>query len=504
MKKLLTLFAFALVTLTANAQEDIHLSCPDGNHPHAINLGLPSGTLWACCNVGASMPEEYGGSYAWGETEEKSAYDWSTYIHYDISNYTCNDIGSDISGTDYDVAHVKWGGSWHMPSLEQIKELLNICTCQPTVMNGVNGELLTGFNGNIIFLPCAEGKGYYWSSEQYKSKRSDLAYDLWIDRSGIGWNLKTRCEGCGVRPVINGTNNNDHEAYHSVFDDSLEWHHAGISKLPSIEYLRKYNLTEEDLCSQFYDQYNLWGTKEKNGKTYHNLFIYRNRDECGVFLPRELGYMLDYPHGFTDLQLGLREEDGRIYMDKEEYLTLISDGSYWHNIADDTYIPYPETSDGELVLYDFTKQAGDVYCSVEGHETIYVLETDSVVTLDNMIRKRLTLSNGYVLIEGIGCVNSPGLYLYYLNPRAIVSDDNVPYFDYSLMTAVLIRKNGKTINVFSQPFWDMVHDVLADGIREVTVGEKADNNMYLPDGRRIAEKPQKGIYIHKGKKRVAK
>ena len=124
MKKLLTLFA--LVTLTANAQEDIHLSCPDGNHPHAINLGLPSGTLWACCNVGASMPEEYGGSYAWGETEEKSAYDWSTYIHYDISNYTCNDIGSDISGTDYDVAHVKWGGSWHMPSLEQIKELLNI------------------------------------------------------------------------------------------------------------------------------------------------------------------------------------------------------------------------------------------------------------------------------------------------------------------------------------------------------------------------------------------
>ena len=54
-------------------------SCPDANHPHAIDLGLPSGTKWACCNVGASAPEQYGGYYAWGETHEKSVYNWDTY-----------------------------------------------------------------------------------------------------------------------------------------------------------------------------------------------------------------------------------------------------------------------------------------------------------------------------------------------------------------------------------------------------------------------------------------
>lgn len=60
-------------------------SCPDSNHPHLIDLGLPSGTKWACCNVGAKKPEEFVGYYAWGDTEEKSWYDWSTYIYCDGS-----------------------------------------------------------------------------------------------------------------------------------------------------------------------------------------------------------------------------------------------------------------------------------------------------------------------------------------------------------------------------------------------------------------------------------
>ena len=54
-------------------------SCPDGHHPHAIDLGLPSGTKWACCNVGAEKPEDDGGYYAWGETGEKEEYTWVTY-----------------------------------------------------------------------------------------------------------------------------------------------------------------------------------------------------------------------------------------------------------------------------------------------------------------------------------------------------------------------------------------------------------------------------------------
>ena len=97
-----------------------HASAPTEEAGEAIDLGLPSGTKWASCNVGATKPEEYGGYYSWGETEEKETYDWSTYIHCDGSSSTCHDLGSDISGTEYDVAHVKWGGKWCMPTLDDI------------------------------------------------------------------------------------------------------------------------------------------------------------------------------------------------------------------------------------------------------------------------------------------------------------------------------------------------------------------------------------------------
>ena len=133
MKKLLTIFAFALMAITANAQ-----SCPDENHPHVIDLGLPSGTLWACCNVGADKPDGYGGYYAWGEVEEKDEYTEVTYLYcigeypngygYYSRNRNFQNIGSDIAGTQYDVAHVKWGGSWVMPNIEQCRELLDNCS----------------------------------------------------------------------------------------------------------------------------------------------------------------------------------------------------------------------------------------------------------------------------------------------------------------------------------------------------------------------------------------
>ena len=96
-------------------------------HPHMIDLGLPSGTKWACCNVGAIKPEDYGDFYAWGETEIKSYYYWNTYINCSGSLETCHFIGNDISCTKYDVAHVKWGGTWVMPSEAQLDELLNKC-----------------------------------------------------------------------------------------------------------------------------------------------------------------------------------------------------------------------------------------------------------------------------------------------------------------------------------------------------------------------------------------
>ena len=126
--------------------------CPDNKHPHLIDLGLPSGTLWSCCNVDAKTPQDYGGYYAWGETKTKSQYDLSTYSHYDSTN-RYHHLGYDISGTNYDVAHVKWKGFWKMPNSDQLNELLSYCSYKFTKVGGVKGIKFTAPNGGSIFFP---------------------------------------------------------------------------------------------------------------------------------------------------------------------------------------------------------------------------------------------------------------------------------------------------------------------------------------------------------------
>lgn len=185
-----------------------------------IDLGLS--VKWASHNVGASSPEGFGGYYAWGETEERSDYYFDTYkytVDSDgdgiISSYETIDIGSNISGTQYDVAHVKWGGSWRMPTQDEIIELVNKCSWKWTTYNGVNGQLVTGPNGNSIFLPaagCRNGTsvyyvgdlGLYWSAAQFESN-SGYAFLLSFYSGGDYWDSwnKWVLRYCGytVRPV---------------------------------------------------------------------------------------------------------------------------------------------------------------------------------------------------------------------------------------------------------------------------------------------------------------
>lgn len=181
------------------------LTCPDDHHPHMIDLGLPSGTKWACCNVGADKPEAYGGYYAWGETEEKSKYEYS--------NYTCKengdikDIGIDISGTEYDVAHVVWGGPWVMPSLDQMEELIDNCDHWLTEENGVEGFVFKGKNDGRIFMPCAgyngrvTDSGFYWTSSRYLSDKDD-AYNLRFHDYRTYTYYNARYNGYSVRPIF--------------------------------------------------------------------------------------------------------------------------------------------------------------------------------------------------------------------------------------------------------------------------------------------------------------
>ena len=183
---------------------------PDG--VEAINLGLPSGSIWASCNVGATKPENIGDYYAWGVTEEDEQYDWSTYIHCNGSANSCRGLGQSISGTEYDVAHITWGKDWQIPTLEQLYELHHLCSYEWTTLNGVKGGKFTGPNGNSIFLPAAGyydgddltnygSHGYYIAGTQ-GSNYDGRCYILSFFNGYAHWtNENYRCNGFSVRPV---------------------------------------------------------------------------------------------------------------------------------------------------------------------------------------------------------------------------------------------------------------------------------------------------------------
>ena len=191
-----------------------------------VDLGLPSGTLWATCNVGANSPEEFGHHFAWGETEPKDVYDWSTYkwcngSYTTITKYCTNseygyngfvDNKTELDLED-DAAYVNWGPSWCMPTVGQQQELYQNCSSVWTTKNGVNGRLFTGPNGNTLFLPAAGGRwdgslyyvgsyGYYWSRTLYRCfSCSDLAYNLDFTSGYVGCDGDDRIIGFTVRAV---------------------------------------------------------------------------------------------------------------------------------------------------------------------------------------------------------------------------------------------------------------------------------------------------------------
>ena len=129
----------------------------------AVDLGLS--VLWANCNVGANSPEQYGDKYAWAETSPKEKYNKSNYLYYDSNTESYIDIGMDIKGTDYDVAHVKWGGDWRMPTYAELEELEYKCEWKWGQYNGVNGYVVTGSNSNSIFIPVGTNDICFWASE---------------------------------------------------------------------------------------------------------------------------------------------------------------------------------------------------------------------------------------------------------------------------------------------------------------------------------------------------
>lgn len=228
---------------------------PVNNNGHEyVDLGLPSGTLWATMNVGATKSTDYGDYFAWGETSpyyetgyaqedpqshwktgKSAGYTWSSYKYcngsYDTQTKYCNYSSYGYNGfTDSktvldpedDAASVNWGGSWRMPTRAEQDELRNTSNCTwtwydsgNTEFNGIAGYKVTskksGYSGNYIFLPAAGCRldtylygvgsdGYYWSSSLYASYPY-YAYYLYFYSGYVNWGNDYRYNGFSVRPV---------------------------------------------------------------------------------------------------------------------------------------------------------------------------------------------------------------------------------------------------------------------------------------------------------------
>ena len=199
-------------TVTNNRTLVAHFVSSNDDHAY-VDLGLPSGLLWATCNIGADAPEDYGEYFAWGETTPKSVYNWGTYQIYDGSNVT-RYTGSDGLTTllpEDDAAVANWGGGWRMPTIEEWQELVQNTTVTWDTINDVNGRLFTASNGNSLFIPAAgyyyastlelsENYGLYWSSSLYMIN-TDGARNFYFNSEGYLLFNFGRCVGQSVRPV---------------------------------------------------------------------------------------------------------------------------------------------------------------------------------------------------------------------------------------------------------------------------------------------------------------
>jgi hypothetical protein len=178
--------------------------CPDNNHPHVIDLGLPSGTKWATMNVGATSETDYGNCYQYGKG---------------AAQYAATSGDSDYGGTEdpldssVDTASQVWGGSWHMPTRTQMQELTANTTYQWVTNykgSGINGGTFTATNGAVLFIPAA---GYWYNGNQFNvgdygrywgssPSGNSSAYSLYFYNGFKDVYDDYREGGYSVRPVI--------------------------------------------------------------------------------------------------------------------------------------------------------------------------------------------------------------------------------------------------------------------------------------------------------------
>jgi len=348
----------------------------------AVDLGLPSGTLWANMNIGATKPEDYGDYFAWGETETKDEYSRNTY------GYTGNKAELDLED---DAAHVNWGSDWRMPTREQFAELINTSytTTEWTNQNGVFGRKITSrINGNSIFLPAAgyrngsslsqlSSDGYYWSRSDAQSQSYSLSLHFTFNRcteyeqySHYGLSVRP------VRPEQVSAGAEDLEAVDLGLTSGTLWANMNVGASSPEDYGDYFAWGETETKNE----YGVSTYKWCNG-SYTTMTKYCSRSEWGY-------------NGFTDNKTQLDPEDDAAYVNL---------GSDW---CMPTYANIQELLDN---------------CTTEW------------TTINSVNGWRFTGPNGNsIFLPAAGCINADvpsavGMWGYYWSSTFSLNDENEDY-----------------------------------------------------------------------------
>lgn len=206
-----------------------------------VDLGLPSGLLWATKNVGAVNPEDYGYYFSWGETYLKESYYWNTYSYCNGSSNTLTKycFSTEFGEVDNkyvldendDAVRVNWGENWRLPTEQDAMELYNSCSWAIGNLNGIRGCYITGPNGNSIFAPMAGYKQYkttfHKGSELYlllstlytnNEVHPDYGLLIYCDETSYGLAGEERSFGFSARAVKNA----DPSGVHSTIIDNAD------------------------------------------------------------------------------------------------------------------------------------------------------------------------------------------------------------------------------------------------------------------------------------------
>lgn len=336
---------------------------PEEVHDY-VDLGLPSGTLWATMNIGAESPEDMGDHFMWGELEVRTdfsdnEYKWSGRSRYEIKKYCTNEYYGQVDNKmvldlEDDVAHVNWGGYWRMPTRKEYKELLdnNNCTWTWVTKNGVEGyEVTSNKNGNSIFLPTSGYKfssqwayqgyyGNYWSST-LDIRDNTGAYYFYFIPSVHAENNNYRTYGHVVRPVIPAINK-----YTISFNanggegtmSSLEVKYAEYTKLPACSFVREgYEFIGWKMIS---NENGLLFEDETSLSTCEDLVLYAQ------WLPKNVTYSTHEGYKYVDLGLSVKWATMNIGAESpEDYGDYIA----WGALSEDD--PYPWGLDEECIRY---------------------------------------------------------------------------------------------------------------------------------------------------------